>query len=379
MNDSAILLVGNYSNRTGYAWNNIYRLFNVISRNMDDLGVHVCLSFAEFEPPVKFIDKGIRFDSFEFDPYNLKINTIYTVAKAIRKYKVKFVYFTDHRSVWWFYLFLRCIGVKKIIVHSRVSVPSPYPAQPEKGFRRFMKSTISRIGWVIPDRIYAVSGFVKNRIVCKDCLQENKIVTIMNGINIDEFSCGHHSGRSDIVHVFVGARASEHKGILFLIHAAKLLLTKYKIANYVIEYAGSGPDLEKFVQEVAHNGLESHFIFLGELSSTRDAVCNADIVVVPSVWGDACPSSVSEALAAGKPLITTTAGGIPEIVGDDANAVMLPPANHHELASALARLIENKDERTALGINARQRAESALDERIYYDTVIKQLTIDLAI
>jgi glycosyltransferase involved in cell wall biosynthesis len=379
MSKPAILLVANYSNRTGYAWRNIYRLFSVIANKMHDKGISVCLSFAKLEPPVEFIDKNVPVNCFEFDPFNLTLPALYSLWHAIRKYQIKYVYFTDNSSFRLFYLFLRLTGVRKIIVHSRVSVANPYPAIAETGARRVVKTAIGKINWVLPDRIYAVSNFVRNRLVYKNCLPQEKVIKILNGINIEVFKCKNKHETDKQILIFIGARATKNKGVDVLIKAADILLNKYGINEFIIEYAGEGPDIESLMRLVEEKNLQQHFRFLGQLKNTLDAICKADIVVVPSVWGDACPSSVSEALAAGRPLITTLAGGIPEIVGSNDNAVMLPPADYLKLAETLARLIRSKEERDALGENARARAELALDENNYYDTVIRQLIIDLAI
>jgi len=374
---SAILLVGNYSNKTGYAWKNIYRLFNVIAKASHARGISICLSFAKLEPPITFLDEDVPFESFEFDPNNITITNIFDLIKAIKKYRIKYVYFTDQHSYRLLYLLLRISGVKKIIVHSRVSVAKPYPAPPEKGLRKIVKTVIGNLDWITPDRIYAVSDFVRARLVNNNCLPENKVVVILNGIDLGYFRCAKYQVNSDQLFIFAGARAVEHKGILTLIRAAYLLLNEYEITNFIIKFAGDGPDLNKFVLKIKDQGLDQHFIFLGQLDDIRRALCEADVVVVPSVWGDACPSAVSEALAAGKPLVTTYAGGIPEIVGDETNAVLIPPSDERALANALAELIVDSDKREKLGIRARKRAVEALDEKDYYKKIIKQLISDL--
>jgi len=340
-------------------------------------GVPVCLSFPQLEPPIEFIDNDIPFYPFEFDIQNIKFSTLFTLAKIIKQENIRYIYFTDQPAHSWLYLFLRCLGIQKIINHSRVSVANPYPSLPEKGLRRVLKTLIGRIHMISPDRIYAVSNFVRTRLINKNCIPEEHVVVILNGVNLDTFRCTENEHNTGTIRIFAGARANKYKGILSLIHAADLLVKKHKIVNFVIEYAGDGPDLQQFKNTVIELSLIQRFIFLGVLDSTRDAVCNADIVVVPSSWGDACPSSVSEALAAGKPLITTLAGGIPEIVGNESNAILIPPSDEIALASELAELITNAEKRKALSVNARARAEEALDERAYYSTVIKQLITDL--
>jgi len=373
----SLLLVGNYPNRTGYAWNNIYRLFNVITIEMDKLGVPVCLSFSEIVSPIDFIEPDLLCEPFKFDINNITTSSLYNLVKSIKQRNIKYVYFTDQPAFYWLYMFLRCIGVRKILTHSRVSVANPYPPPPEKGLRRAAKSFISRIQLWTPNRIYAVSNFVRNRLINNNCMPEDKVVVIMNGINLDNFKCDNSSNKRKTISVFTGARANKYKGILTLIHAADLLINFHHVKNFRIEYAGDGPDIEFFRTTVKELSLENHFIFLGHLGSTKDAICNSDIVVVPSNWGDACPSSVSEGLASGKPLITTTAGGIPEMVGNGQNAILIPPSDAEALATELKKLIASPEERESLGARGRARAIDALDERKYYRSMIMQLTQDL--
>ena len=340
-------------------------------------GIAVCLSFAKLESPVTFIDNDIPFKAFEFDPHSTAITNFFNLVRAIKEHSIKYVYFTDQPGRRWLYLLLSLFGVKKIIVHSRVSVAEPYSPSPEKGIRRIVKTILGNTSWITPDRIYAVSEFVRSRLVNKNCLPENKVVVILNGINLDKFDCGHYKINSGRLHIFVGARAVGYKGVPVLIRAAYLLLNEHKIHNFIIEYAGDGPDLSKFTSEVNNLGLAQHFIFRGQMNDVRSALCKADIVVVPSAWGDACPSSVSEALASGKPLVTTFAGGIPEIVGDQSNAVLVPPSDERALANELAELLTNSEKRLKLGARARKRAESALNEKDYYNNTINQLISDL--
>jgi glycosyltransferase involved in cell wall biosynthesis len=344
---------------------------------MHEHGYGVCLSFSELEPPVEFIDESIPFNTFLFDPARITVSSLYRLSRNIKKYNIKYVYLTDQRSIWWFYLFLRTIGIKKIIVHSRVSVSSPLPAPPETGLNKIIKSLLGSMPSITPDRIYAVSNFVKNRLIKKNCLPVTKVTTIYNGINIDKFKCGNTVSTNEKITIFSGARATKHKGIMTLIDAANIILNEYKQDNFIINYAGDGPDIDKFHKKVENFGLDEHFIFLGELRQTHDQLCKADIVVVPSEWGDAFPSAVSEALAAGKPLITTRAGGIPEIVGNDSNAIIIPPSDKTSLAKELSILINDKDKRIYLSKNARKRAEEELNEKRYYQQVIDQLSTDL--
>ncbi|MES9830152.1 MAG: glycosyltransferase family 4 protein [Candidatus Thiodiazotropha sp.] len=374
---NSVLLMANYSNTTGYAWNNIYRLFNILAKGLDEQGIGVCLSFKEVSGSIDFINNEVSFETILFDPYSVNMRNLLDLMANVRSKNIKYVYMTDQRTFRFLYLMLRLSGVEKIIVHSRTSVPNPHPAVPEKGFKKLIKTIIHRIPWICPDYIYTVSEFVRHRIINKNCYPAAKTVKILNGINIDKFKCDDNKQQNDAITIFTGSRATKYKGIGILIKAASILKHDFNIDRFRIEYAGDGPDIVEFKEMVKKLNLQSNFIFLGQLKHTRDNVCKSDIVVVPSVWGDAYPSSVSEALAAGKPLITTKAGGIPEIVGEEQNAVLVAPADEMELANALADLITNSKKRAELSVNARERAEQALNEDDYYKTFESRFFADI--
>jgi glycosyltransferase involved in cell wall biosynthesis len=376
---NSVLLMANYSNTTGYAWNNIYRLFNMMAARLDDRGIGICISFKEVDGTIDFIDKNIPFETLLFDPYSVNLRSLLGLMADVKAHNIKYVYMTDQRSFRFLYLMLRLSGVKKIIVHSRTSVPNPYPALAEKGLKKIVKTFIHCIPWISPDYIYAVSEFVRHRIIHKNCYPAGKTIKILNGINIDKFKCDDKNQPNNNITIFSCSRATKYKGIDILIKAASILRNELGIDRFRIEYAGDGPDIAEFKEMAERLNLQSNFIFLGQLRHTRDHVCKSDIVVVPSVWGDAYPSSVSEALAAGKPLITTKAGGIPEIVGEEKNAILVEPADEVALANALSELIKNSIKRAELSVNARERAEQALDENVYYETLLNRFFTDICL
>lgn len=376
---SGVLLVANYSNKTGYAWNNIYRLFGEIAKSISPLGVDVYISFADIIYPLDNFDPALSINYFKYEPADRSFKNTMQLLRFIKKNNIRYVYLTDHNALDLFYVLLRFSGVKKIVVHNRISVSDPCPAAYEKGLKGMIKCLLGRWDLICADKVYAVSDFVRNRLLQKNRLPERRVVKILNGIDVQRFSpVGDKAYNDGHVHIFVGGRATLHKGIHVLIEAAADL---QNITNtpFLIRYAGDGPDIGYLKKLVAERGITEHFLFLGELSSTQDEVVNADIIVVPSIWGDACPSAVSEALASGVPLITTSVGGVPEIVGDYKNAIMIPPDDPDCLCQALASLIDSSELREEIGRNGRRRAIQALDESSYHQVVIKQLLDDFCI
>lgn len=87
-----------------------------------------------------------------------------------------------------------------------------------------------------------------------------------------------------------------------------------------------------------------------------------DVVVMPSV-DDAMPLTVLEAMAAAKPVIGASSGGIPELVVDGATGFLVPPRSPSALAEKIVVLARDEELRRQMGTRARARAVSAFDQR----------------
>jgi glycosyltransferase involved in cell wall biosynthesis len=271
---------------------------------------------------------------------------------------------------------MRVAGVRRIIVHNRISVLDPSPAtKVDRSVRGVVKWLAARTPLIRADRTYAVSDFVRRRLTLRARIPEHRVVTILNGIDLSRFQ-GEARNRTSALRVFAAARATKAKGVDVLIRAAALLREHHGLEDFSIDYAGDGPDLSHFRQMVREMNLDRHFRFLGELPSTVENLRSADVVVVPSVWGDACPSAVAEGLASGAALVTTRVGGVPELVGDEQNALVVPPNDPEALAAAIATLARDEQLRVRIARLGIQRARDALDEVRYHSAVVQHLLGD---
>jgi glycosyltransferase involved in cell wall biosynthesis len=90
--------------------------------------------------------------------------------------------------------------------------------------------------------------------------------------------------------------------------------------------------------------------------------------VLPSICLDACPTTVLEAMASGRPVVATTTGGIVDMIADGENGLLVPPGDENKLAEAMARLLNDADLRVRLADGAQERAQrftaSAVVERL---------------
>jgi glycosyltransferase involved in cell wall biosynthesis len=92
------------------------------------------------------------------------------------------------------------------------------------------------------------------------------------------------------------------------------------------------------------------------------------VAVLPSICLDACPTTVLEAMASGRPVVATTTGGIVDMITNGESGLLVPPGDESRLADAIARLLNDADLRFRLGSRARERARrftaSAVAERL---------------
>ncbi len=90
--------------------------------------------------------------------------------------------------------------------------------------------------------------------------------------------------------------------------------------------------------------------------------------VLPSICLDACPTTVLEAMASGRPVVATTTGGIVDVIVDGENGLLVPPGDEHKLAEVMARLLNDADLRLRLAAGAKERVQrftaSAVVERL---------------
>ena len=178
----------------------------------------------------------------------------------------------------------------------------------------------------------------------------------------------------------VVTRITPEKGIHFLVRAIAALkglslMTGTDIKLLIV----GGPYFQKDIdymnalkQEVADLGVEDSIIFTGFLSDTRVVTSLLDIVLVPSIIPEACPRTIIEAMAVGKPVIATPLGGSKELVTPD-TGILVPPEDASAIADAIAILTTDRERLRAMGKASRNRAEqlfsseknTALTEAVY--------------
>jgi glycosyltransferase involved in cell wall biosynthesis len=154
-------------------------------------------------------------------------------------------------------------------------------------------------------------------------------------------------------------RLVEKKGFAHLIDAAALL------GGVHLAIAGEGDLRGELVARARAAGLSAHFPGALEREAMAAALAAADVVAVPSVVDhagnvDGLPNALLEALAAGRPVVASRVAGMPDVIEDGRNGLLVPQKDPAALAEALRRLQREPDTRRALAGEARRRAERDL-------------------
>jgi glycosyltransferase involved in cell wall biosynthesis len=160
--------------------------------------------------------------------------------------------------------------------------------------------------------------------------------------------------------IFVGnLESSQHKGYPTLLEALTLL--RNRRSDWRLEVIGEGPERPEYQRRTEAAGLSGAVAFHGAKPKREIAemMRGSDLFVLPSRF-DNLPCVVVEALASGLPVVSTTVGGIPEMVYDGAG-ILVPPDDPPALADALDSVLSNLDSYDRVSIAADARGRYSLE------------------
>ncbi len=212
-----------------------------------------------------------------------------------------------------------------------------------------------KYNWGI-DCIVAISESIKYQLRSGG-VPTGKIRTIYEGMDLSVYPRrdrpAHHDPREPVV-IGTVAHLSPEKGLSYLIQAAEIIPDVRSRMRFVI--VGEGECRRELEEEVRARGLRSCFQFLGFQARTTDHLNSFQIFVLPSL-SEGLSSAILTAMASCLPVIATDVGGIPELVRDGENGLLVAPKDPVALAHAMDRLARNPEERNLMGRAGRRRVE----------------------
>jgi len=205
-------------------------------------------------------------------------------------------------------------------------------------------------------KIITVSECSKRDISREFGVPLDRFRVVPNGINTDVFYPLPHIER--LPHHLITTNSADMplKGLKYLLYAVDSIRKKRPIHLTVIGQPKKDGEIEKTVKEL---NLNSHVHFTGRIPASDFAryYAKATMAIVPSLYeGFGMPAG--EAMACGVPVISTTGGALPEVVGDA--AYLVPPGNSEALERAIIYLLDHPDERRALAEAGFRRVQESL-------------------
>ncbi len=194
--------------------------------------------------------------------------------------------------------------------------------------------------------IITVSKSAQNDISNEFKINKSNFNVIPNGINTDLFYPVPEIEREDGRIIVTNSADTPLKGLFYLIHAIKEVLNTHKNIKLVV--IGKPKENGGIVRLIKKLKIYDFIHFTGRISNRefRQQYAKANMAVVPSIYeGFGLP--VGEAMACGVPVISTTGGALPEVLGDA--GILVPPANSKALANAIRYLLEHKEYAKKIG------------------------------
>jgi glycosyltransferase involved in cell wall biosynthesis len=212
------------------------------------------------------------------------------------------------------------------------------------------------------DIALAVSQSTADFVVGARQVDASKVKVVYLGVPLEEFSRPRSASEIASARGELGiadgefaigtvTRLHDSKGNSYLVDAAAEVVRERPAARFFL--VGEGPLLGDLQAQAARLGLGDRFVFAGFRRDVAGTLSAFDLSVFPSLW-EGTPITAFEALAMGKPIISTDADGLLDILTPDRDALIVPKRDASALAARIIWAMDRPDERARLGAAARE-------------------------
>jgi glycosyltransferase involved in cell wall biosynthesis len=224
------------------------------------------------------------------------------------------------------------------------------------------------------DAITCCSDAVRQFVLARMNGQAPKFSTIHNGVDLETFNRSRTVSRAELnlreggfVIGTVSRLDEPKKGLAVMLRALADLAGQDGIPAWQWVLVGDGPARERLRSLASELGLSGQVMFAGMRDDVASVLPVMDIFVCPSLY-EGFGIAIVEAMAAGRPVVASAVGGIPEIVVHEDTGLLVPPGDAAALAGALATLLTHPDQARAMGARGQARAR----ERFSIETAVQQ-------
>ena len=221
----------------------------------------------------------------------------------------------------------------------------------------------------LTDVIITVGEQQRREIINYKIAEPEKIISVPLGLNLERFinstvqpdELRSELGISaDALLVGIVARLVPIKNHVCFLEAARLVLERNDKACFVI--VGDGELRAELERKARDLKIESRVIFMGFQHNLEKIYAGLDIVTLSS-YNEGLPVALIEAMAAGKPVVSTDVGGVRDLILDGNNGLLVPSNDHKALAEAIIYLLRKPERRAMMGRAGREKAYPDFDKK----------------
>jgi len=230
---------------------------------------------------------------------------------------------------------------------------------------QWLYAWLERLGSRLSDSVVCVAKYERDKALRLRLAPPEKLCVIYNGVAPPPAERGRLRAELSLpeeIPLVVGAgRLARPKDPLGFIRMAEAVSKRFPRARFV--WLGDGPLMEACRRETYHRGLEDRLWFLGNRPDIRVLLNDADLFVLPS-YAEALPLVILEAMWAGKPVVATPVGGVPELVDPGVNGLLVPPGDPGALAAAVEEVLGDPERWRLAGEAGRRKAATLFREDV---------------
>lgn len=237
-----------------------------------------------------------------------------------------------------------------------------------KGFRAYFLKIILKVSRITSDRLCF--------------LNDDDVITIFGsrnvsginvlgpiGVDLSEFQFTKMPTRGISV-LFVG-RLIKEKGILEFLSSAKDFSLCDDVKFSVLGDYEANDGVYEEIQNMINSDPSSfkNVTFWGQQEDVKFFISNSHVLVLPTKYGEGSPRVVQEAMAMGRPIITTRAPGCSDLVEDGVNGFIVDMGNVKSLSEAIGEIVSDFQRLEMFGENSRKKSERLCDENIFISQI----------
>jgi glycosyltransferase involved in cell wall biosynthesis len=207
------------------------------------------------------------------------------------------------------------------------------------------------------DKIITITEALRKTFVGSRIAPAEKFITIYSGIELEKFRVQVNKQQKksslginadDLVVGIVG-RLAEGKGHEFVIQAVPLVIKEIPRVKFI--FVGGGPLKNQLEDLALQVGVKDKVIFTGERNDVPELLAVFDVFCLASLY-EGMSRAILEAQVAGKPVVATRIGGIPDVVLEGKTAFLVEPKDSAGLAAALIRILKDENLRKEMSRSA---------------------------